>query len=181
MADEQLRQQMQEALDGDLDAQQLVLETLQAEPDQRESRHWDNLLQVDELLQTAPFERAPAQMALRIMAKITEQVKAQPREDISALAMTLSVALVTVVMMPMLVAASWLVVNSLASAELLTQVIQQTVFLLVILIETLQKLIEEAQNLAADNPEAAAMVAALIPLTLLGFVEYLEEVLDLEV
>ncbi len=181
MADEQLRQQMQEALDGDLDAQQLVLETLRTKPDERESRHWDSLLQVDTLLQSAPFERAPAKMALRIMAKITEQVKAQPREDISALAMTLSIALVTVVMMPMLMAASWLVLNSLASAELLSEVIQQTVFLLVILIETLQKLIEESQNLASENPEAAAMVAALIPLTLLGFVEYLEELLDLDI
>jgi hypothetical protein len=181
MANEQLRQQMQEALDGDPDAHQHVLETLRARPDERESRHWDNLLQVDDLLQTAPFERAPAKMALHIMAKIVEQAKAQPREDISALAVTLSIALVTVVMMPMLMAASWLVLNSLASAELLSRAIEQTVFLLVILIETLQKLIEEAQNLAEDNPEAAAMVAALIPLTLLGFVEYLEELLDLEI
>jgi hypothetical protein len=74
-----------------------------------------------------------------------------------------------------LMMASWLVINAMADAKVLTRAIEETIALLVILIEAMQTLLDEAQNLAETDPEAAAMVAALVPLTLLGFVRYMEE------
>jgi membrane-associated HD superfamily phosphohydrolase len=177
MADERKQQLMQEALDGNLtpEIQQALFDDL--EHDAEAAQQWNSLQQVDMVLRTAPFERAPARMALKIMARLVEEVKTQQelQTNLSSLALTLSLALVTVVMMPVLMAASWLVLNAMADAEVLTRAIEETIALLAILIETVQTLLTEAQNLAETDPDAAVMVAALVPLTLLGFVRYMEE------
>jgi hypothetical protein len=113
------------------------------------------------------------------MARLSESVKAEAEQkpDISGLALTLGVSLVVVVMMPMMMAASWLVLNMMASPAILTELIQQAIALLVLVINAMKTLLEEAERLVATDPKAAELVLALIPLVLLGFVRYLEDTL----
>jgi hypothetical protein len=116
MADKQLRQLMQEALDGNLSAraQRHLDERVEADP--QEMAHFSGLMQVHAVLRAAPFERAPARLALRIMTRLAQEARSQQAldADVSSLALALSVALVTVTTMPMMVAASWLVLNAMA-------------------------------------------------------------------
>lgn len=175
MAQDRRQLLMQEALDENLtpEAQKLLGQYL--EKDAEAAQQYNRLKQVDQLFRSAPFERAPARLALSIMARIAEQVKMQPQDNLAALALSLSLSTVILVMMPALLAASWLVVNAMADPELLIHIVEQAVALLVMMIEAMKLLLDEVQQLIHENPEMAAAVAALIPLTLLGFVRYLED------
>jgi hypothetical protein len=175
MADNRLRQLMQESLDGDLspDARQLLEERVQMEED--EMLHYDGLRQVHMLLSSAPFERAPARLAMKIMERLASQVKAQPESEMAELVLSLSLSVVTLAMMPMLVAASWLVMNAMADPAVLIRVIEQAIALLVMILKAILTLLEEAQALAQHDPETAKLVMTLIPVTLLAFLRYMEE------
>lgn len=177
MADKQLRQLMQEALDGNLsaEAQRQLDQRVVADP--QEMAHFSGLTQVNAMLRAAPFERAPARFALRIMTRLAEEARRQQElaGDVSSLALAMSVALVTVTTMPMMVAASWLVLNAMARPDVLTRTITQVVALMTVMTGTIQQLLDEANALADTDPEAARLILALVPLTLLGFVDYLEE------
>lgn len=177
MTDERMKLLMQEALDDNLTPELRYQLTKFLERDRSASRQFGQLKQVDKVLQNAPFERAPARLAMSIMARLAEEVKTQAQQspELSSLAVALGLALVTTVMMPMLMAASWLVVNSLANPAVLTEMIQQTVALLIVLIRTMQTLLEEAERYAASDPERAMAVLSLVPMTMLSFVHYMEE------
>jgi hypothetical protein len=172
-----MKRLMQEALDNTLDLKmrQELWEYL--DEHHTDAHYYTQLKQVDQMLKTAPHERAPARLAMTIMARLAEEVRAQAERspDLSRLALTLGLALVTVVMMPMLIAASWLVINAAANPMVLTGMIEHAVALLVVLIRALQILIKEAESLAATDPHAASAALSLVPLTLLGFVNYMEE------
>lgn len=175
MAQDRRHLLMQEALDENLtpEAQQLLGEYL--EKDEEVSRQFNRLKQVDSLLRNASFERAPARLALTIMARVAEQVKMQPQDDLASLALSLSLSTVILVMMPALLAASWLVVYAMADPQILIRIVEQTIALLIMVIDSMKALLDEMQKIIASNPEMATAVAVLLPLTLLGFVRYLED------
>ncbi len=164
MANERHRRLMQEALDQDLspENQQELMRRLDQEPDA--AAQYSRLRRVDDMLRSAPFEQAPARLALSIMARLAEELKA--REQLlrtSGLALAVALALVTLVMLPLLAAAAWLFLSAVGSASALAALIQQVAGMLALLAGALDAFVQGAQSLIADSPQSAALLLALIP------------------
>jgi hypothetical protein len=174
-SNERKRLLMQQALDAALSPElRQELDSL-LESDQEEAAHFSRLKQVDALLSAAPFERAPQRLAVTIMARlaqtVTEAQQMQEEPELNEATLQVAMTLVTVATLPLLVGASWLLLNALSSAELLESVLHQITLLLILVIDVMKVMIEEAQALFASNPEAAIALLALIPLTLLTIVK----------
>lgn len=172
MTDNRLERMMEEALSGDLsqEEQNELQEILAQNPE--EAQTFDSQLQVDAILMRPPHERAPQRLALTILARIAETAR-QRETDLSELdeaMLNLAVQLVAVATMPMLIGASYLILNASANPELMDAVLQQIAALLMLVIDTMQVLLEEAQALYEDDPETAMTLLAFIPITLLQLV-----------
>jgi anti-sigma factor RsiW len=178
MADKQLRQLMQEALDDVLTPELRQQLFTRLDEDARAAAEFRQLRQVDALLSTAPAERAPERLALTIMARIMEgahQLQRQGQTEISDLTLALALSTVTLVTLPMLVGAASLVLYVRASPAILTTRIEQIITLLSLLIKALQTLLDEAQSQLETDPEAARLVLGLIPMTLTTFADYMQD------
>lgn len=181
MVNEKMRQMMQEALDDVLPEELRQELDTYLDANEEEVQYFNRLNRVDHLMSAAPFERAPRRLAATIMARLAENLEAQQQAqsqseaelEISREVVAVALALVTVATMPLLVAASWMVVNSMADPSLLTAVLQQIVGLLLLVLEMLQVFLEKAQELAESDPNAAMALLALIPVTLLAMVRYM--------
>ena len=164
MADRRQRRLMQEALDEQLspEAQQELHERL--EVDAEGAAEYNRLRRVDRLLRTAPFERAPARLAMSIMAKMVEDL--QPHlSRISGLALALALALVTLVLFPILLAISWLLIAVLTSAASLTLAALQFANVLAGVRGLLEVMVEQSQLLLDSYPQLPLALLAFIPLT----------------
>jgi hypothetical protein len=183
MVNERMRRLMQEALDDVLPEElRQELDTF-LDTDSDGVQEFNRLNRADQMLRTAPFERAPKRLAATIMARLAENIEAQQLAEqegqsqaeleISREVVAVALTLVTAATMPLLVAASWMVVNSLSDPSLLTLVLQRIVGLLLLVLEMLQVFLEKAQELAEANPAEAMALLALIPVTLLALVRYI--------
>ncbi len=181
MSDEQSRQQemMQEALDGKLSenmARKLV-DLLGS--DQSAAKEYQRLQQVDALLKRAPQQRAPARLAAIIMARVAQRVQAEteiadlPPETQRIMMLSLSAAMMA--MMPMMEAASWLVLNARRDPELLSDVMIETIGWVSLVTDALILLLEDAENLARTDPDVAKATLALTPYMLSVMLDYLDE------
>jgi len=165
MASTRHKRLMQEALDEGLtpEARRELFEQLDQDADA--SAQFNRLRQVDQVLKTAPFEHAPARLALAILARLAEAAEHLPRS--SGLALALALALVTLLVLPLLIAAGWLVLAALGSAAALSSALQQVVTLLAMVLGVLKVFVERAQELVTSSPQTSALLA-LIPLALYG-------------
>lgn len=172
MTDNRLENMMEDALSGELSQEeQLELqEILEQNPD--EAKNFDSQLQVDALLARPPHERAPQRLALTIMARIAETARQRQTKlsELDEAMLNTAVQLVTVATLPMLVGASYLILNASADPELMDAVLQQIAALLMLVLDMMQVLLEEAQALYEDDPETAMSLLAFIPITLLQLV-----------
>jgi anti-sigma factor RsiW len=185
MVNDRMRQMMQEALDEVLpDELRQELDRF-LDTDSEGVQEYNKLRRVDNLLKNATFERAPKRLAATIMARLAEniemeqQVRTQGQHlseaelELSREMIGIALTLVTVATMPLLVAASWMVVNSLADPSLLTAVLQQMIGFMLLVLEMLQVFLEKAEGLAESDPQSAMALLALIPMTLLALVRYM--------
>ncbi|MBZ0276000.1 MAG: hypothetical protein K8I60_07645 [Anaerolineae bacterium] len=165
MANERQKQLIQEALDDLLtpEARQELVKELGEDADL--SRAYKRLHQVDHMLRTAPFERAPQRLALNIMARLAETLP-ELKTRVSSLALALGLTLVTVVLLPLLVAAGWLIMSVVGSAAALSSAMQQLIHLATLMVAVLTVFVEKAQTLVSSNPEAPAALVALIPVSI---------------
>lgn len=171
-------QLMQEALDDVLTPeQQRELERI-LEHEPAAVREYDKLQQVENLLQTAPHERAPERLAMTIMARLGQtimemQAQADPEQDpeLTEATMRVAIALVTVATLPLMVGASWMLLNAMTHPEAFEAVLAQVAALFMMVINVLEVMLEEAQAIYKSNPEVAMALLALIPLTLLALVK----------
>jgi ferric-dicitrate binding protein FerR (iron transport regulator) len=157
---------MQEALDESLspEARRALFDQLDQDADA--AAQFNRLRQVDQILKNAPFEHAPARLALAIMARLAE-LKAEHLPGTSGLALALALALVTLLALPLLMAAGWLVLAALGSAAALSAALQQIVMLLALVLGVLKVLVAGAQEWLASSPQSSALLA-LIPIALYG-------------
>lgn len=176
MSDERKRQLMQEALDGRLspEEQHELMLHMEAHPD--EAEHYSRLKQVDRMLATAPFERAPQRLALTIMARLAQTVKEQTQLDetmpqLSEAAIQVALQMVSVATLPLMVGASWLMLNAMSDPELMEVVLQQVAALMLLVIDVMKVIIDEALAVFEEDPEAAMALLTLIPITLLTLVK----------
>lgn len=163
---------MQEALDKNLPAEALSELYAQIDQSPADSAEFNRLRQVDRLLRTAPYERAPQGLALKIMARLAEGLQPENLTRSSGLALALGLALAALVMTPLLAAIGWLIMNTLSSASALGAVIGQIVSLLALVMTSLNHLVQDAQQMLQSYPEAPALVITLIPIALFWLVRF---------
>lgn len=167
--------QMQEVLDEVIAPEEREKLYALLDEDPEEFARFNRLNRVDSMLRTAPHERAPKRLAATIMARLAKSLEEQEQQQqmgVSNEMVGVAMTLVTVVTMPLLVGACWLIVHAAASPELLDTVFQQIIATLLLVLEILQVFLEKAQELVTEDPEAAAALLALIPVTLLAIARY---------
>lgn len=171
------QQLMQDALDTRLSPEDQAELQAHLQSDPEAATEYTHLQRVDMLLREAPHERAPQRLALTIMARIAETVKKQEMQaDGSAdplmeASINLAMQLVTVATLPVLVGASTLILNAQADPELIDALLQQVAGLMILVLDVLKVLLEEAEAVYAEDPEMALALLALIPPTLLALVQ----------
>lgn len=173
------QQLMQEAIDGQLseDMARKLVEFLGS--DRRAAREYDRLQRVDNLLKRAPQQRAPARLAATIMARLAQRVQAEtaladlPPETQQVMMLCLSASMMA--MMPMMEAASWLVLNAQRDPKLLSKVMIETIGWMTLVTDALIQLLDDAENRARSEPEIATATLALTPYLLSSVLDYLDE------
>lgn len=181
MAEERSPQQqlMQDAIDGQLSDEMARKLVEMLGSDQSAAREYNRLQRVDNLLKRAPQQRAPARLAATIMARLAQRVQAEtalaelPAETQQVLMLCLSASMMA--MMPMMEAASWLVLNAQRDPELLSNVMIETVGWMTLVTDALIQLLEDAENRARSEPEIATATLALTPYLLRSMLDYLDE------
>lgn len=164
MANDQLKQKMQEALDASLSAEALHELRKQLDKQPNDAAEFNRLKQVDKMLKEAPFERAPRHLALEIMARLAEAMKPENMSRTSGLAMALGLSLVMLVAVPLLVSAIGLFLYAAGSAAALAAVMHHIINLLAAVMSMLEVFVQGAQDVMS-NSQAPALLLALIPLT----------------
>lgn len=169
---ERKQQLMQESLDEALSPHALeeLSEMLAKNP--QTADEYQRLQKVDEMLRVAPFERAPKRLALTIMARIAQTVQEQtrPTSEIDMATLQVAVQLVTVATLPLLVGAGYMLLNSQTNPEVIEVVIEQVAMMLIMVINVIDVMIDEAKETAQTDPEAALAMLTLLPSTLLTMV-----------
>lgn len=184
MTDNRRLQLMQEALDENLSPEEEneLYNRLQDEPETAEQ--FDKLQQVENLLRTAPHERAPERLALTIMARIAQvaqqgqlaaELEGEPDELQQAM-MQVALSLVTVSTMPLLVGTSWMLLHARTDPKKLDYVFEEVATFYLLVIDVMKVMLEEAEAAYSENPEAALAMLSLMPVTLLELVKVVLEV-----
>ena len=171
---------MQEAIDGQLSEEmgRKLLDLLGR--DDSAAREYDRLQRIDSLLKRAPQQRAPARLAATIMARLAHRVEAEteladlPPETQQLMMLSLSASMMA--MMPMMEAASWLVLNAQRDPELLSEVMLQTIGWMSLVTEALILLLDDAEDLAKTQPELATATLALTPYLLSSVLDHLDQI-----
>ncbi len=170
---------MQEALDGQLPDEMAhkLLDILGK--DQSAAKQYDQLQRVDSLLKRAPQQRAPARLAATIMARLAQRMQAETAlSDLPPATQKLMMWSLTASMMatmPMMEAASWLVLHAQRDPEVLSEVMLRTISWMSLVTEALILLLEGAEDLARTQPELATATLALAPYMLGSVLDYLGE------
>lgn len=175
MANDRHRQLMQMALDGMLSDEEREELFGHLEEDKRSTREFNRLKRVDDVFRTAPHERAPQRLAATIMARLAASIEAEARAkmnfdqfELTAMQeiMTVSISLVSVVTMPMLIGASWMILHAADNPDRLDAAFQQVVASMLISIEMIDVFLDKAMEVAAEDPEMALALLSLMPETL---------------
>jgi hypothetical protein len=172
MANERQKRLMQEALDETLTPEARRQLFAQLDRDADGAAEFKRLRQVDQILRTAPFEHAPERLAAAILARLAETLQSEQFMRTSGMALALALALVTLLMMPLLIAAGWLVLTALGSAAALSSALHQVIGLLVLVLGVMEVFVERAQDLLKSSPETPALLLTLIPVALYGLLRY---------
>lgn len=173
-----LSNRMQEKLDGLLSEQEEEELLAHLDEDEEAAEVYAQLERLDWMLTTAPHVRAPQRLAATIMARLSQTLETEadlesvPEEARQAI--LLSMSLVSMSTMPMMLAASWLVLNQRADPELLTRVIYRVIALLAMIIDALAILLEEIEKIVHDDPEMAAAAVSLLPMVMTNILDYME-------
>lgn len=168
---------MQEALDGPL-PDEMARKLLHIMGNDRSAaQHYDRLQRVDTLLKHAPQRRAPARLAATIMARLAQRMRAEtalsdlPPETQQLMMWSLSAAMMAT--MPMMEAATWLVLHAQYEPEVLSEVMLQTISLMTLLTEAMVLLLQDAEDLAKTQPHLATATLALAPYMLSSILDHL--------
>lgn len=178
MADERQRQLMQEALDQALSPELLEKLRQQLDDDAQGSQQFNRLKKVDDMLRAAPHERAPARLALGIMAKLAQTMNPRQLSTASSSAVALGLALVVLVALPVLTVAISMFLSAIGSAAALNAILQQIANLLALVVGMLDALVEGAQSVLQDYPQAPLLIISVVPIMLFWLLKSVEQEKD---
>ncbi|GAB4515990.1 MAG: hypothetical protein OHK0046_20420 [Anaerolineae bacterium] len=184
MTENRNHQLMHRALDNELspDAERELAHLLNRDPD--EAHTFDKLQRVENLLRTAPHERAPERLALTIMARMAQMVNDQMAVEMDEMEahlaltdamMQVALSTVTVATLPLLQGAAQMLLNTRSNPEAVEAVLLRIATLLLLTIDIIDVMLEEAEATFEENPEAAMALLTMIPATLLTLVRYMLE------
>ncbi len=181
MTDDRKIHLMHRALDEELTPEAERELSIILDEDSDNAAQFNRLRHVESLLRAAPHERAPERLALTIMARLAETVQEQQFKgklnaqevEINEAMMNVAISMVAVATMPLLMGASWMLLNAKSNPKTLDSVLQQVAALLILTLDVMQILLEEAEAAFHENPQAAMALLALIPPTLLTLVRYM--------
>jgi anti-sigma factor RsiW len=175
MADTQLRRLMQKKLDGELELEQMRVLERQLKLDQEAAEEYALLEEVETVLAQPPMIRAPQRLAVTIMARLAAQMErqAQLEELPQAIqeAYQVSLSTISTAMLPMMMVASYMVMNAQAKPELIVRVAERTIALQVMMLKSLIFLLEEVELQIQQHPEKAQVAFSLIPAIMLGMLD----------
>lgn len=173
MSEDHTQKLMQDALDGMLspEGQAELQAILSQDPEQAQA--FDAQRRVDDLLRYPTHERAPERLAITIMARIaqTMQARQQQHSHLQAAQMQVAIQLVTVVSLPLLVGAGYMLLNNRSDKKALERVLTQVSLLLILVTDVIDTMIEEAAALYDEDPQMALVALSLIPSALLVIVK----------
>jgi hypothetical protein len=173
------RRMIQESLDGALDAEtaEELWELLSR--DEKLAEEHSQLARVHQALSNPSHVRAPQRLAATIMARLAQTIEAQAdMEELAAetkLALMMSISVVQMAMMPVMVAATYLVVNYTRNPAILSRVIQRVIALQIMMIDALVILLDEIERMIEKDPESAPVAMSLIPIALMGIIDYIRD------
>ncbi len=171
MANDRQKRLLQRALDAELAPEERAELQRQLDDDSRTAAMYQNMQQVDTMLRNPPHERAPRRLAETIMARLGEMAELMdPRQlsRISGLALALSLGLVAGVLVPVLVAAAWLLITALTSGAGITAALTQVVALLAVILGLFETSVVQLRAFLAANPAFVVVMLSLIPVSLIG-------------
>lgn len=180
MADERQRQLMQEALDQTLAPEMLEKLRQQLDTDAVGSQQFNRLKKVDEMLRNAPHERAPARLALGIMAKLAQTMNPRQLSTSSSAAVALGLAMVVLVALPVLTVAISMFLSAIGSAAALNIILQQIANLLALVVGMLDALVEGAQSVLQDYPQAPLLIISVVPIIVYWLLKSVQQDSDTE-
>jgi hypothetical protein len=159
MTDERQTQRMHEALDDQLGAQELdvLYEGLNSDP--QSATAFERLRTVDRLLKDAPLEGAPQTLALRVLARIAELKPEQLRRGVG-LALALGLGLIALMLLPLLGALGWLILNVLSNPA---AAVSGVIGVLGTLVGAVLAAVQNVQAALASSPLVPAALLAAIP------------------
>ncbi|MEP7292107.1 MAG: hypothetical protein ABI835_09995 [Chloroflexota bacterium] len=163
---------MQEALDKNLPAEARSELYSQLDQSPADADEFQRLKQVDRTLRSAPHERAPHGLALKIMMRIAEGLQPEQLRRSSGLALALGLALVTLVLLPVLIVLAMLILSVITSATALGGLISQIVNLLGLILNSLDSLVRGAQDMLRAYPETPMLMFTLIPIPLIWLARF---------
>lgn len=175
---EHYSEMMQERLDGNLDAQREadLLKHLKQAPEAAEQNA--SLEAVHDMLVRAPLVRAPSRLAATIMARLARAVQEEAEEqelpEEIKQALLLATNLVILQMTPVLLMSSYMVMNAQARPRALSNAVNRTVMLMVMMTDGMGVLIEEMEKLVEDDPKLAPVALSLMPTVMKGMLEYMQ-------
>ena len=179
------RNLMQQRLDGEIDrdGQEELRQHLAKDQDAAEENA--KLESVHDVLKKAPHVRAPQRLAATIMARLAQTIEAQaqikPLPLEIRMALMASTSLITLNMMPTMLAASYMVVNLGYNPKVLSKVIYRTIFLQTMMIKSLVIMLEEIERMIEKDPKAAPVAMRLLPVALIGMLDYVrDDVVEVE-
>jgi len=158
---------MQEALDDQLSPEALQELYARLDDDPVEADEFSRLRTVDRLLRAAPHERAPERLAVRIMARLAQELQNPKLDRLSSLAFAIGLTIVALVLVPLLVTFGYLLVTALGSASFFNSVLQAISAAVAASAAFLGLLVESAQSLFSSAPILPVGLLALIPVGLL--------------
>lgn len=174
MADERQRQLMQEALDQSLSPDLLQKLRQELDGDPSGSQQYNRLKRVDDMLRSAPYERAPARLALGIMAKLAQTMNPRQLSTSSSAAVALGLAMVVMVALPVLTVAISLFLSAMGSAAALNAILQQIANLLALVVAMLDALVQGAQSVLQNYPQAPLLILTVTPIILYWLIKAVE-------
>ncbi len=179
MTDNSMRDMMQQALDGELSPEHEEELLTHLDRDEDAAQEFDRLRRIDRMLRRTSTRRAPDRLAVTIMARLAESMEAKlQQEDLPESTQQMimaSLSLVMAMMHPMMVAASWMVLNTDEDPDVFTELTVQSVALLYLMIDAMKALMQDLEQMVHDDPEVAKVALSLIPFMLEGMLDYLED------
>lgn len=163
MANRRLKRLMQESLDEQIAVEERRELYSHLDADYADADEYRRLRQVDSLLRSTTLERAPASLAMSIMAKIAEGLQQPNLSRLSGLALALALSLVTLALLPVLAGMGWLLLNAIGSASALTALTQGILDLVALVVAGFEGVVQQAQLLLAAYPYLPALILTLIP------------------